>query len=135
MIQSIARYVGAKVLTALLVVASAVVVIWYWRLAPEARAQMWEVVRGGMIWVGFVFVLPWALFFVPPRVVRAESNVVSALMLLGYLALDIGFALYLTAGSMGNAWQTGLMLLGFLCAATYNFVVCEYLADRSDNAA
>jgi hypothetical protein len=135
MIEHIARYVGAKVLTTLLVVVSIIVVIWYWRLTPEARADLWGLVRGGLIWLGFVLVLPWALFFVPARVARADNNAISAVMLLAYVALDIGFAFYLTSGHMGNAWQAGAMLLGFACAAAYNFVVCEYLADRLEDAA
>ena len=134
MIQGLAKTVGGKLLSAVLAVASILVVVWYWRLAPEARAELWGMARGALIWGGFVVVLPWALFFVPARVVRAESNALAALVLLGYLGLDIAFALYLTGGRTGGHWQMGVMLLGFLVAAVYNFAVCEFLAQRADDS-
>jgi hypothetical protein len=132
MIGAIAKYVGGRTLTAVLGVSAVLIIIWYWRLPLEARAELWSTVRGALIWIGFVAALPWALFFVPPRVVRAESNLISGLTLVAYLAADVLFALYLTQGSVGSHWQTGLMLIGFLCAAVYNFVVCEFLAERSE---
>jgi hypothetical protein len=134
MIGAIAKYVGGRTLTAVLGVSAILIIIWYWRLPLEARAELWSAARGVLIWMGFVAVLPWATFFIPPRVVRAESNLVSGLALLGYLTADVLFALYLTGGSFGNQWQTGLMLIGFLCAAVYNFVVCEFLAERSEES-
>lgn len=134
MIGAIAQYVGGKVLTAALVVTTALVVIWYWRLPLESRDALWATARAALIWIGFVAILPWALFFVPPMVVRAESNVISALALLGFLAADVGFALYLTGGRFGGAWQSGIMLVGFLTAGVYNFVVCEFLAARSEDS-
>jgi hypothetical protein len=134
MFQGLAKSVGGKLLTAVLAVASILVLVWYWRLAPEARAEIWSMARGALIWLGFVVVLPWALFFLPARVVRAENNWISALTLFAYLALDIGFALYLTGGRMGEAWQKGAMILGFLIAAVYNFAVCEFLAQRADDS-
>jgi len=134
MIEGVGRYVGGKMLTAILAVASVLVIVWYWRLPEDARAALWTTVRGALIWAGFVAVLPWALFFVPTLVVRAENNWVSAAALLGYLLADIGFALYLTGGETGSRWQTGAMLVGFALAGIYNFVVCDFLADRSEES-
>jgi hypothetical protein len=134
MIAGLAKYIGNKLLAALLVVCSGLIIIWYWRLGPEGREAIWIMVRGALIWLGFVAVLPWALFFIPARVVRAESNLLSALVLLAYLVMDILFALYLSDWQMGNVWQSGVLLLGFLCAAVYNFLVCEFLADRFEDS-
>jgi hypothetical protein len=135
MFPGIAKFVGGKVLTAVLVVTSAVVVIWYYRLPLEDRAAIWLTARNVLVWIAFVAVLPWATFFVSARAVRADSNPVSALMLLGYLAADIAFALYLTGGSVGGTFQAAILILGFLCAGLYNFVACEFVADRVDDAA
>lgn len=134
MIEGLGKYVGGKVLTAILVVACALVVIWYWRLDPADRESLWSTVSGVLIWLGFVAVLPWALFFVPAMVVKAESNAVSALALLGYLALDIGMAFFLS-GRWGSNWQAALMCVGFLAAGVYNFLVCDFLAERAEDAA
>ena len=134
MIDGLGKYIGNKVLGTLLLVCSVMIIIWYWRLDPESRQAIWTIARSTLVWLGFVAVVPWALFFVPPRIVRAESNLISALTLLAYWAADIGFAFYLTGGQTGNTWQKGVMLVGFLCAAVYNFVVCEFLADRFEDS-
>jgi hypothetical protein len=134
MIEWLGKYVGGKVITAGLVVVSALVVIWYWRLPPEARAQMWGLVRGALIWLAFVAVLPWALFFLPAWVVRREQNWASAALLLAYLAVDAALALFLTGWRIGSTWQTAALLVGFALAGIYNFAVCEYLAQRSEES-
>ena len=100
----------------------------------EQRSAIWTAVRGALVWLGFVAVLPWATFFVTVRAVRSESNLVSGLMLAGYLLADIGFALYLSGGRLGSECQTAILILGFLCAALYHFVACEFVADRVENS-
>lgn len=134
MFPGVAKFIGGKVLTAVLVVTSALVVIWYYRLPLEDRAAIWAAARGALVWIGFVLVLPWATFFVPARVVRADSNLASAAMLLGYLVVDIAFALYLIGGGPGGTFQAAILILGFLCAALYNFLACEFVADRAEDA-
>src|SRR5437870_2791876 len=109
MIEGAGKYIGGKVLSAVLVVAAALVVIWYWRMPPADRAAMWGMARGALVWLAFVAILPWALFFVPARVVRAENNWISGLALLGYLAVDAAFAFYLTGGHVGGGWQKGAL--------------------------
>jgi hypothetical protein len=132
MLASLGKYVGGKVLTALLVVTSAVIVIWFWQLPPEKKEAIWNGLKYSLIWIGFTGVLPWALFFVPPMLVRAESNLVSAAGLMGYLIIDILAALWLAGWHFGGALAWLVVVLGFGCAATYNFVVCEYLAQRAE---
>ena len=134
MFGALAKYVGGKVLTGALVVTSVLIVIWYYRMPVDQRGAIWAAVRGAMIWMAFVAVLPWATFFVTVRAARADSNLVSALMLVGYLLADIAFALYLTGGGLGSTWQAAILILGFLCAALYNFVACDFVADRAQEA-
>lgn len=134
MFPTVAKFVGGKILTAVLVVTSALIIIWYYRLPLEERDAIWTAARHALVWFGFVVVLPWATFFVPVRVARADSNTASALMLLGYLAVDIAFALYLTGGTIGGTFQAAILILGFLCAALYNFLACEFVADRAEDA-
>ncbi len=134
MIDGLAKYVGGKVLAAVLTVAAILIIIWYWRLTPGDRAAMWGTVRAALVWSGLVAALPWALFFVPARVVRAESNLASAAMLAGYLAADVVLAFCLAGGVPASGWRKGIMILGFLCAAVYNLVVCEFLAQRAEDS-
>lgn len=128
------RYMTGKIVGAVLGVCGIIVVIWYWRLAPDDRATLWNVARGTLVWAGLVAALPWALFFVPGLVLRAESNLASAAMLLAYLGIDVALAAYLTHGRVTEGWQKAALLLGFLCAGFYNFVVCEHLARKAEDA-
>ena len=128
------KYVGGKVLTAVLVVSSAAGIIWFWR-HPEQLATIWQVIKLVLVWLGFVIVLPWALFLVTPWVLKKESNLVAGLMLAAYLALDVLVALLLAGGVRGHGTLTWTVLvLGFLSAGVYNFLVCEYQADRIDES-
>ena len=130
---TIGKYVGGKVLTAILVVASAAGIIWFWK-HPEQLRAIWQVIKYALAWLGFAIVLPWALFFVPPWVMKKESNFTAGLMLAGYLALDVIAALLL-AGVRGHGTLTWIvLLLGFGAAGVYNFLVCDSLAERIDES-
>jgi len=134
MLTAIGQYVGAKVVTAVLVVAGAGAVIWFWR-NPEDLQTIWQVVKYAVVWLGIVLVLPWATFFVTRWVASLESNAGAGLMLLGYTAADAAVAFLLigrVSGLGGLSWM--VLLLGFLSAGVYNYVVCDYQASRLDEA-
>lgn len=130
MLTAIGQYVGARLVTAVLVISGAGAVIWFWR-HPEHLATIWQIVKYVLVWLGFVLVLPWATFFLTTWVVRKESNTAAALMLLGYLLADVvvAFCLIGRIGGLGSlTW--GVLILGFLSAGVYNFKVCEHQAQR-----
>ena len=121
---------GAKVVTAVLVVSGAGAVIWFWR-HPEQLEMIWQVIKYVLVWIGFVLVLPWATFFVTPWVVKHESNVAAGLMLAGYCLADAVVAFSLIGGVSGLGSLTwGVLILGFLSAGVYNLKVCEHQAER-----
>ena len=131
--QAIGQYVGGKVLTAVLVVASAAGIIWFWK-HPEQLQALWKVIKYVLAWMGFVIVLPWASWFVTAWVVRNDSNVAATLLLAGLLLLDVVVALFL-AGVVGHNTLTWIvLLLGFLSAGVYNFLVCNYQAERIEES-
>ncbi|MFQ5493845.1 MAG: hypothetical protein ACE5EX_00530 [Phycisphaerae bacterium] len=130
MLTAIGQYVGGKVVTAVLVVAGAGAVIWFWK-HPEHLRTIWQIIKYVLVWLGVVLVLPWALFFVTPWVVARDSNLAAAGMLAGYVAVDVVVALFLVGGPFGHDVLTWMVLfLGFLTAGVYNFKVCEYQAER-----
>lgn len=128
---TLGKYVGGKVLTAILVVGAIMTTIWFWR-HPEQLATIWAVIKFALAWIGFAIVFPWALFFVPAMVIRYESNAAGALMLLGYLLVDILMALWLAGWQVSGTLTWAVLLLGFLAAGVYNFLVCEFLATRAE---
>ncbi len=129
MFATVGKYVGGKVLTAILVVASAGGMYWFYK-HPEQLATVWNVLKGVLVWIGLVLVLPWAAFFVTGWVVRRESNLAGALLLVALTAVDALFAFYLANWSVQGALTWMVLLLGFLTAGVYNFLVCEFQATR-----
>lgn len=132
LIETLGKYVGGKVVTAACVVASAAAVIWFWR-HPESAQQLWQIVKYGIAWIGFAAVLPWASYPLLPGVLKKESNAISAILLAGFLALDVLMALWLCGWHVGGALSWAVLLLGFIAAGAYNFVVCESLARQIES--
>lgn len=135
MLAPVAKFVGGKLLTAVLTVTVVLIVVWYWRMDPAQRSAVWATVWAALLWTALAAVLPWALFFVPPLVLKAESNAASAAMLAGYLVVDAAAALWLAGWQIGGTLAWGVVLLGLASAAVYNFLVCDYLAERAEDAA
>lgn len=130
---SLAKYVGGKTLTAILVVGTGASLIWFWK-HPEALKALWATLKGVLAWLGFVAVFPWATFFVPGKVVRLESNRAAAAMLVGYLLVDVIVALWLADWSISGTLTWVVVVLGFLTAGVYNFLVCDFLAERLEES-
>lgn len=130
MSEGLGRYFGGKVLTAILVVAVVITVIWYYRLPDADRQAMWSSVRSALIWIGFAAVLPWATFYVPIRVARIDSNRASALMLAGYLVVDAA-AGWIVCGLPQTGWQRMLAVVALLAAGIYNYVIGESVARKA----
>ena len=132
MLTAIGQYIGGKVVTAILVVAGAGAVIWFWN-HPEQLELIWKTLKYVVAWIGFVLILPWATFFVTLWVVSKDSNTAATLMLLGYLAADFLVAWWLMGTLRGHGALTWIvLLLGFLAAGVYNLKACEYQASRAE---
>lgn len=133
MLTAIGQYVGAKVVTALLVVSSAGAVIWFWK-HPEQLETIWLTIKYVLVWLGIVLALPWATFFLTTWVIARDSNAVVAVMLVGYSLADVVVAFFLIPDISGLGWLAWfVLLLGFLSAAVYNFKVCEFHADKLES--
>jgi hypothetical protein len=132
MLTSLGQYIGGKVITAILIVAGGGALIYFWR-NPEALQTIWQTLKYVVAWMAFVAVLPWAGFFITPWVMRQESNLAAALMLVGYVLIDAIVAFCLIGRVRGlNTFTWILLILGFLAAAVYNLKVCEYQAARHE---
>ena len=131
--QTVGKYVGGKVLTALLIVGSGTSLYWFYR-HPEHAEALWDVMKSVLAWLGIVLVLPWAGFFLMPWVVKFDSNVASGLLLAGYLVIDFLVALALSGWGVEGTLTWMVLILGFLAAGVYNFLVCDYQAGRIEES-
>ena len=129
----IAKYVGGKVLTAILVVLVFGCGLWAWKHPDELRT-IGNVLKYVAIWLGIVLVLPWAMFPVVPWVVKKESNLAAGLLLSGITALDVVIALLMTGVSGLGTLTWMVLVLGFLSAGVYNSVVCNFQANRIEDS-
>ena len=130
MLEPLAKYVGGRVLTILVVFGCACAGYWFYK-HPEDLTAIWHAVKLTLVWLGFVLLLPWATFFVTRKVVAVDSNQAAALMLVGYLGADMLVGLWLAGGVRGhNALAWMVLVVGFLAAGVYNFMACEYQAER-----
>lgn len=129
MLESVGKYVGGKVLSAVIFVAAAASVIWFWK-HPEQLAAIWQVVKLVLVWLGLVLVLPWAGYFLTAWVVRRDSNLAAGGLLAGLTAVDALFAYYLSGWSIDGALTWMVVILGLLSAGVYNFLVCDFQASK-----
>lgn len=133
MIEAMGKYVGGKVVTAAIIIASFMVIVWYWNLPQESKEAIWGTLKGGVVWIGFAAIFPWATFFMPIRVVQSESNKIGVALLIGYLLCDILFAWYLCGWDFPSATMAqGVIVIGCLAAGFYNFLVCEFVAEKME---
>src|SRR5262249_44055994 len=126
---SVGKYVGGKVVTAICIVASGAALLWFWK-HPESVAAIWQIVKYSIAWIGFAAALPWIAYAALPLVLRTESNAASVALLAALWLLDILMALWLCGWHVNGALAWAVLLLGFIAAGAYNFVVCESLARQ-----
>ena len=131
--ETVGKYVGGKVLTAILVVGSAASMYWFYK-HPEQLETIWDVLKSVLAWLGIVLVLPWAGFFLMPWVVKFDTNVASGLLLVGYLLIDFLVALSLSGWGVEGTLTWMVLILGFLAAGVYNFLVCDFQAHRLEDS-
>lgn len=133
MFTEVGKHVGGKVLNAALGVVSVLTVagagLWFWQ-HPEQLSALGALVRKVLIWLGIVLVLPWATFLATAWVVKKESNGAAGALLLTLTAIDVVAALALADWSVKGTLSWLVLILGFLSAGVYNFVVCDYQAAR-----
>lgn len=128
---AVGKFVGSKLVTAVLVVGVAGGLIWFWKHPEDLRA-IWETIKVALAWIGLAAVLPWALFFMVPVARKFDSNAASAVVLLFYFALDALAALWLADWNVEGALSWTVVLLGLLAAAVYNFLVAETVDNHID---
>ncbi len=133
MFAAIGQYVGGRLFTAIVVLATAGAGFWFWQ-HPEQLQDIWQVLKRVLVWLGLVLALPWAGFFVTGWVVKKESNVAAGALLLGLLAVDALFALYLSDWGFEGALSWMVVILGLLSAGIYNYLVCDFQAARFDDS-
>lgn len=136
----IGKFVGAKVAAAVIFLAVVAGGVWCYQ-NPEAVKAFGHVVKLTLLWIVVAAALPWSSYVFMRPLLRFQADQLSAsgaaavsiAVIAAYWLIDIALAFCL--GDFGDAgtFTWIVLLLGFLAAGTYNFVICESLARHVDS--
>ncbi|MBN2562542.1 MAG: hypothetical protein JXQ75_16580 [Phycisphaerae bacterium] len=134
------KFVGTKIAAAIIFLAIAAGGYWCYK-HPEAVKAFGHVVKLTLLWIVVAAALPWSSYlFMRPLLgfqsSRLSTNGAAALsiaVIAAYCVIDIVFAFFL-GDFIGSGTLTWIvLLLGFLAAGAYNYVICESLARHVES--
>lgn len=105
--------------------------IGIWQLGPTGRTAVFNGIWKTLFWLLFSGVLPWTAYFFIKRIASAGTNWAGVGLIAGYTLIDIFAGYSLLGGLPSGGWAllAGVAAVGIV--ATYNYFVCEYLAEMS----
>lgn len=132
---NIAKFIGAKVAAAIITVAVVAGGVWCYQ-NPEAVRTFGHVVKLTLLWLAIAAALPWTSYlylrplirFQAERLSTYAASVLGAAVVVAYGLADIVLAFYLGDFTGAGTFTWIVLILGFLAAGAYNFVICESLA-------
>jgi hypothetical protein len=135
-----AKFLGAKVATAIIFLAVAAGGLWCYR-NPETVKSMAQVVKLTVVWTAIAGALPWSSYlFMRPLLAKQASMqsagnaaATSIAVIALFTLADILLALWMASWSVTGGFTWLVLILGFAAAAAYNFVICESLARQVDS--
>jgi len=102
--------------------------IWY--MGEDARGNLWSWIWRSLTWLVIVAAVPWVARLFIRRVLEQSTNWAGVVLIAGFTLCDAILGVLLM-----HAWPSGcwwLMALAVLAvAATYNYLVSEYLAEQA----
>lgn len=135
----VGKFVGAKIAGTLISIAVLAGCVWcYYNWGTVQSAG--RVVLNTIIWTAIAAALPWSSYLYLRPLMAFQNNLnseraaaaVSIGLIGAYTLLDIIVAFWwLEWGTMGG-FARFVVVVGFIAAAAYNFVICESLARHVD---
>ena len=101
-----------------------------YRMGPEGRGAVLSAAGRTVGWIAFVALLPWISRFFVKRLLSVGENWVGLLLIGGLLVVDVLVGLWLLGGLPTGVWSWIVSLAAIGVAGAYNFLVCEYVAER-----
>lgn len=84
-----------------------------------------------LIWLAVVAALPFAGWKVVQWSMKRDSNAASGALLVGLTAAGVLLTLLLLGFRIVGGWEIALVAVAAVLAIVYNFVACEWLAERT----
>lgn len=134
------KFVGAKVAGTIITLAVIAGGYWSYRNWDQVEA-FGHVVKLVLVWLLVVAVLPWTSFFFMRSLLDYQAsltnakfaNFASVAIIAAFWVVDIFIALWLGDFSISGGFTWFVVLLGFVAAGAYNYVICESLARYVDS--
>lgn len=101
-----------------------------YQMPSETKAAIWSAAWRSVFWLSIVGVTPWFARLFIGRVLESSSNWAGVILLAGFFAVDVFAALFLMTAWPSGGWAWFGAGVALVLAATYNFLVAEYLAQE-----
>ncbi len=95
------------------------------------KAAIWSGIWRTVAWCVIVAALPWACRWFIGRVIDAGSNWAGVALIGALTAMNVVAALLLMTMWPSGVWTWLLSFGALVLAGSYNYLVCEYLAETS----
>lgn len=136
----IGKFVGAKVATAIIFIAVLVGGYWAYENWDQVKA-FGRVVKLTLVWLVVAAGLPWTSYLIMRPLMDLQSRMqtvnaaalTSVGLIAGFLLIQVLLAFWLADWGFDGGFTWFVVLLGFLAAGAYNFVICESLARHADS--
>ncbi len=100
-------------------------------MAPETRQAILAGIWRTIVWLVVVAAVPWSAKLYITRVLEAGSNWASLALIVALTAVDALAGVLLLTGWPGGLWSWLAAITALGCAAAYNYLVAEYLAETA----
>ena len=111
-------------------VAGVALLVSWWQMTPDERSAAYALVARAVAWILVAAVLPWATWFFTSHAARRDSNAAGAVLIGLYTVLDLTLLGWVAKWSMPSGVPAVICLFGVLAAVAYNFLICDWLAER-----
>lgn len=101
-----------------------------YRMGPDGRGAVLNATGNTIFWLVLVAALPWMARLGIKRLVEIGENWVGLVLIATFTLIDLIVGLVLLGGWPTGMWGWLVSIAVMGIAATYNYLVCEYIAER-----
>jgi len=103
-----------------------------YRMPAETKSYIWNCIWRSAGWVAIAVAVPWSSKLFIRRVMDVGANWAGLVLVASLTAVDIIAGVLLMTGWPSGFWPWAATIVALGVAATYNYLVTEYLADMAD---
>jgi hypothetical protein len=123
--------VSEKVLGYVALAIVALVGIAIYQMPGETKAAIWSGLWRSIVWMVIAAGVPWAAALFIRRVLEFTTNWAGVALVCGLTLVDLIAGVVLMTAWPSGGWTWAAALGAMAVAATYNYLVAEYLADTA----